>query len=87
MTFFDSYILNENNSIENKKILLTFALNTNMYYTFLKPLDIFIVDQMLNFNKNTSHELCFHYFCNNFNKEMVFIIIILSHIYYLCNML
>lgn len=85
MTFFDSYVLNENNSIESKNLLVTFAINTNMYYTSLKPLDLIVIKQMLDSNKNVSNKLCAQYFCNLFTKEMAFITILLLHVYYLCN--
>lgn len=73
-TFLDSYLLNENNSINSKNLLLTLANKTNLLYTNLKPFDLILINFMLENKLNTSVINCSNYITaciNNFSYIFV----------------
>ena len=82
MTFFDSYLLSKNNSVESKNLLLTCALNTNVYNTCLKPLDLIIIKQMLDSNINMDGNLYATYVNSCWlSTNTGYILLMLIHIY------
>lgn len=79
LNIFDSYLLEINNSIESKQLLLTCALQTNFYKTSLKPFDLILIKETLNSNINTD----VHLYKKYYTVETLYFILLLIHIYLL----